>query len=67
MGILDRVKSAFKSKKEEEEPVVRLGKTQEEKEQQEDNEPLYLKAKKWREAKAAEEPLVKRSEYKRKY
>ncbi len=67
MGILDRVKSAFKAKQTEEEPVVRLGKTLEEKEIQEDNEPLYLRAKKWREAKAAEEPLVKRSEYKRKY
>lgn len=67
MGIFDRVKSAFKSKKVEEEPVVRLGKTQEEKEAQEENEPLYLRAKKWREQKAQEEPLVKRSEYKRKY
>lgn len=67
MGILDRVKQAFKAKSTEEEAVVRLGKTQEEKKIQEDNEPLYLQAKKWREQKAQEEPLVKRNEYKRKY
>jgi len=66
MGIIDKIKSMFKPKQEEEQ-VIRVGRTREEKEIQEENEPLYLRARKWREQKAQEEPLIKRGEYKKKY
>jgi hypothetical protein len=72
MGLFDKVKNVFGKKEEprieiEEprriatpEPVQRVA---------EEDQPgnLYLKARKWREQQAMQEPLVKRSEYKKKW
>lgn len=65
MGIFDKVKNIF-GKREEEVPR-RLGKVQNTEEAvEEERVPLYQVAKKWREDKQMQEPLVKRSSYKRK-
>ncbi|MFA5931093.1 MAG: hypothetical protein WC821_02150 [archaeon] len=64
MGIFDKVKNIF-GKREEEAPR-RLGRVQTDEPVEEERVPLYQVAKKWREDKQMQEPLVKRSSYKRK-
>lgn len=69
-GLFDKVKKVF-AKKEVEEEVERPRRATPEPVAQipEEDQPgnLYLKARKWREQKEMEEPLVKRNSFKRKY